>query len=76
MDASYVIISFCGIYVFRDWRICVGIDWFSAHLFVAFPFKSKAKIYLPGIASNFVKSLVYMMANVRKVHINKEFADF
>jgi 1-acyl-sn-glycerol-3-phosphate acyltransferase len=41
-----------------------------------FPSKAKRKYIYHVLLSNFVKSLVYMMANVRKVHINKEFADF
>lgn len=41
-----------------------------------FPSKAKRKYIYHVLLSNFVKSLVYMMANVRKVHINKELADF
>ncbi len=55
--------------------LLAGIGFFILYV-LPFPSKEKRKYAYHYLFSKFVKSLVYMMANTKKVHINRELADF
>lgn len=61
---------------FAFWSIVLSVFALIWIHVLPFPSISKRKYVLHIVLSKFVKSLVYLMANVKKVHINKQFADF
>lgn len=67
--------AFAFIY-FAFWSIVLSVFALIWIHVLPFPSLEKRKYVLHVVLSKFVKSLVYLMANVKKVHINKEYADF
>jgi 1-acyl-sn-glycerol-3-phosphate acyltransferase len=61
---------------FVFWSLILSFVGFILIYALPFPSRQKRQYWFHFMLSKFVKSLVYLMANVKKVHINKELTDF
>jgi len=61
---------------FVFWSLILSLIGFILIYAIPLPSRRKRQYWFHFMLSKFVKSLVYLMANVKKVHINKEYADF